>query len=72
MDSNRNESIPVIALTTEQVQEVCGIGRTRLYELLKSGELPARKLGKRTLILRADLEAFLTSLTVYPTKQEVQ
>lgn len=61
-----------IALSIEQAQEICGLGRTKLYELLKSGELPARKLGKRTLILRSDLEAFLSSLKSYPAKENTQ
>jgi excisionase family DNA binding protein len=39
-----------------------GIGRSRLYELLQAGMIPTRKLGPSTLILRADLLAFLDSL----------
>lgn len=69
MSQNHHQPQPNLALTIEQAQEACCIGRTRLYELLKSGELPARKLGKRTLVLRADLDRFLTSLASYPTAQ---
>lgn len=36
-----------------------GLGRTTLYELIKAGELNPVKIGARTLIRRADLEALL-------------
>lgn len=39
-----------------------GIGRSTLYLILKDGQLPARKLGKRTLILRSDIESFVEAL----------
>lgn len=41
---------------------VAGIGRTKIYEAISEGRLRARKLGKRTLILRADLSSFLDNL----------
>ena len=44
--------------------KVSGIGRTKLYEAIADGRLTARKCGSRTIILRADLERFLTSLPV--------
>lgn len=40
------------------INEACarsGIGRTVMYELINSGQLPARKLGRRTLVLDNDL-----------------
>jgi excisionase family DNA binding protein len=39
-----------------------GIGMTKTYDLIKRGDLVARKLGTRTLILRADAEAWARSL----------
>jgi excisionase family DNA binding protein len=41
---------------------VAGIGRTKIYEAIKDGSLIARKHGKRTIILRDELRAFLTAL----------
>jgi excisionase family DNA binding protein len=41
-----------------------GVGRDTLYKVIRSGRLPARKIGRRTLILAADLERFLSSLPV--------
>jgi excisionase family DNA binding protein len=53
------------ALSIEETRAVTGIGRTKLYEAINSGELRARKLGKRTLILQSDLESFLSKLEDY-------
>jgi excisionase family DNA binding protein len=39
-----------------------GISRTTLYQLRKDGRLVSRKLGRRTVILAADLQAFLATL----------
>jgi len=50
------------------IDEVCaatGIGRTKLYEAINKGLLPAKKYGKRTIILKNDLENFLSSLDSY-------
>lgn len=60
-----------LTLSINEAIDATGLGRTKLYEILKSGELPAKKLGKRTLILSADLEAFLSGLQNYPTQAEM-
>lgn len=50
-----------------------GIGRSKLYQLINAGALSARKVGKRTIILREDLEAFLKSLHAYaPQKNYIE
>jgi excisionase family DNA binding protein len=43
---------------------VAGLGRTKVYEAIADGRLKARKFGKRTIILRADLHLFLKALPV--------
>jgi excisionase family DNA binding protein len=50
------------AYTIPEVLTKIGIGRDKLYALIRSGELPARKLGRKTLVVASDLEAFLKSL----------
>ncbi|WP_408068481.1 helix-turn-helix domain-containing protein [Xanthobacter oligotrophicus] len=38
-----------------------GISRTRAFGLIASGALPARKVGRTTLVLSEDVEKFLRS-----------
>jgi excisionase family DNA binding protein len=49
-------------LSVTEACEIAGIGRTKLYQAIKERRLKARKLGTRTIILRADLQKFLASL----------
>ena len=39
-----------------------GVGKSTLHELTATGKLPVRKLGRRSLVLREDLEAYVQSL----------
>jgi hypothetical protein len=39
--------------------------RSEIYEALRDGSLKARKRGRRTVILRDDLAAYLASLPCY-------
>jgi excisionase family DNA binding protein len=50
------------AYSIPQVMARIGVGRDKLYSLIRQGQLPARKLGRKTLILASDLERFLESL----------
>lgn len=54
-----------LSLSIEEARAATGLGRTKLYQLINSGELKARKIGKRTIILTKDLEAFLYDLRSY-------
>jgi excisionase family DNA binding protein len=53
------------------IPEACSLahtGRTALYQAINSGALPARKRGKRTLILDEDLRRWLQSLPSFAVK----
>lgn len=39
-----------------------GLGRTKVYEAIKTGALVARKIGRRTVILDDDLRIYLEAL----------
>ena len=52
----------IMAMTIAEAVRTSGIGRTRLYELMASGEIAARKCGARTLILAASLREYLARL----------
>lgn len=49
-------------LSISEACNVAGIGRTKLYEAISDGALRARKYGKRTIILRSELQSFLSAL----------
>ncbi|HEV7372239.1 helix-turn-helix domain-containing protein [Arenibaculum sp.] len=50
------------AYSTTEVLERIPIGRTKLYDLVRTGQLKATKCGRRTLFLATDISAFLSSL----------
>jgi len=50
-----------LALSIEEAVAASGVGRTMLYQEIRSGSLPTKKVGRRTLILTEDLVAWLHS-----------
>lgn len=50
------------ALSIEEVTARTGLGRTTLYRVINRGELVARKAGRRTVFLEADVERYLATL----------
>ena len=50
------------AISIDEVVKAVGIGRTRIFAEIRSGQLVARKVGRRTVILKQDLEAWLRQL----------
>ena len=48
-----------LAYSVVDAVRASGIGRTTLYQLMSSHELPQVKIGSRTLIRRVDLEDLL-------------
>ena len=52
-------------LSIPEAMKRLSIGRTKLYALLKTGELKARRIYGRTLIAQEDLDTFIQSLPVY-------
>lgn len=48
-----------ITYTMREATTVTGISRTTLYALIKAGELRPVKIGSRTLLRHADLEALI-------------
>ena len=57
-----------LAMTIAEACAASRIGRTRVYEAIRAGELRARKHGKRTLILADDLRQWLERLPVLAPK----
>ena len=60
----------VIAYRVEDAVRVSGCARSRLYEAMRDGDLPFRKVGRRTLILRNDLIVWLDRATSVEPKRQ--
>ncbi len=56
-----------VSLTVDDATQYCGLGRTKLYELIREGRFTARKAGKRTLLLTDEIDAYVRTL---PTSKE--
>lgn len=53
-----------ISCRIPQAVKVTGLSRSRIYNLIATGELRARKCGGATLIEYAELERYIASLPV--------
>jgi len=53
--------------TINQRCRLVTIGRTKFYELVASGEIPVRKVGKKSLVAAADLKRWADRLPAMPT-----
>ncbi|MGO9630140.1 MAG: helix-turn-helix domain-containing protein [Xanthobacteraceae bacterium] len=61
-----------IALKVSEACSVARVGRTCLYDAMKTGELRALKRGKSTLILADDLRRWLESLPTFIPKNSAR
>ena len=56
--------------TISECCRLASIGRTKLYELVASGEIPVRKVGKKTLVAAVDLKRWADRLPVIEAKTD--
>lgn len=68
MNKSKSPQPGAVVLTIQDFCAMYRVGRTHVYHEIAEGRLPARKTGKRTLILRSDAEAWLFNLPAAPTK----
>jgi excisionase family DNA binding protein len=50
-----------LALTIQEAAAATGVGRTTIFEEIRRNQLIARKIGRRTVILKDDLDTWLKS-----------
>lgn len=53
--------VPLL-LTIKEVQDITRLGRTKVYELMRDGELPVVRIGRAIRVRREALEQWLESL----------
>jgi hypothetical protein len=51
-----------LAYSIDDITKQVGIGRSLLFEEIKAGRLMVKKTGRRTLVIDADLRAWLSNL----------
>jgi excisionase family DNA binding protein len=51
-----------LLLSPREAAKALGMGRSRLYELLRAGDIKSLKVGRLRKIARADLDAFVEGL----------
>ena len=58
LDIYKQEHLPVV-LTAAEAMDILGVGKNTMYRLLKTGELPAVRIGRAWRINLENLLAFL-------------
>lgn len=58
LDTYKQEHLPVV-LTAAEAMDILGVGKNTMYRLLKSGELPAVRIGRAWRISEENLGHFL-------------
>lgn len=59
MLSNTTDSSQRLAVAPAEAARMLSIGKTRLYLMIGTKEIPVIKIGRRTLIRVRDIESFL-------------
>ena len=55
-------TVPKRAYSVIETAQLISLGRTKTWELVRTGTLPSKRLGGRVVILHDDLELFLNGL----------
>ncbi|WP_337601667.1 helix-turn-helix domain-containing protein [Dysosmobacter welbionis] len=58
LDTYKQEHLPVV-LTAAEAMDILGVGKNTMYRLLKSGELPAVRIGRVWRIQMEELSRYL-------------
>ena len=58
METQRATDAPLL-LRADEAARLLGLGRSKVFEMLASGELPAVRIGRAVRIARADLERWV-------------
>lgn len=57
---NQSRAVPpLLCVTPAEAAQQLNIGRTKMYRILKNGEIPSIRVGRKILIPTKELEAWL-------------
>lgn len=59
-----------ICVRVNQAMRLLDIGKTKLYELLASGDLEAIRIGRRTLVLQESIDELVDRLRAGASKRD--
>lgn len=48
--------------TVRELKAETGLSHTKIYQLIRSGDLKAKKIGRRTVVSAVDLQKFIDAL----------
>jgi excisionase family DNA binding protein len=65
-------ALPRLAFSIDELAKSAGVGRTTIYEEIKTGRLRRVKCGKRTLILVGEARSWLEGLAPASTSNRGQ
>jgi excisionase family DNA binding protein len=51
--------VDVLACTADEARQVLKVGRNLIYKLLRTGDLKGKRVGKKWIIARAEMERWL-------------
>lgn len=60
-DSTPRQLAERLAYSVDEVAQITGLSRDLLYDQMRTGQLGYIKVGRRRIIIRQHLEAFLTT-----------
>ncbi|MEO1648055.1 MAG: helix-turn-helix domain-containing protein [Pseudomonadota bacterium] len=55
----QENSLPPLGYRPEQVSQVTGLGRTKVFELISNGTLESRKIGRSRVVLASSVKALI-------------
>lgn len=64
MNMTEDTELPLLqkpVLTVEEACRISTVGMTTLYRAIRAGQLVARKLGGRTIVMRSDLDRWIAT-----------
>lgn len=66
-----NQYLP-LAVSVNEACRMTSLGRTKLYAMMSTGELPYRKIGSRTVILMADIKKLLGDTSALKSSEQTE